>query len=109
MSYFILPALLQTEKQPPLRLPTAVLPEMFFFFFFSSFLKELSLCTLMKFVELEAEYPLVKVEWKGSFTFPRELLKVSCRTEEFLLSGTRWRAQPVAFESSRTKVSDQET
>ncbi|XP_035412610.1 nucleolar complex protein 4 homolog isoform X4 [Cygnus atratus] len=38
--------------------------------------KELSLCTLMKFVELEAEYPLVKVEWKGSFTFPRELLKV---------------------------------
>ncbi|XP_035196750.1 nucleolar complex protein 4 homolog [Oxyura jamaicensis] len=38
--------------------------------------KELSLCTLMKFVELEAEYPLVKVEWKGSFTFPRELIKV---------------------------------
>uniref|UniRef100_A0A663MDV1 Nucleolar complex associated 4 homolog n=1 Tax=Athene cunicularia TaxID=194338 RepID=A0A663MDV1_ATHCN len=38
--------------------------------------KELSLCTLMKFVELEARYPLIKVEWKGSLTFPRELLKV---------------------------------
>ncbi|KFP16794.1 Nucleolar complex protein 4, partial [Egretta garzetta] len=38
--------------------------------------KELSLCTLMKFVELEAQYPLIKVEWKGSLTFPRELLKV---------------------------------
>lgn len=37
MSYFILPALLQTEKQPPLRLPTAVLPEMFFFFLFLFF------------------------------------------------------------------------
>ncbi|KFV76842.1 Nucleolar complex protein 4, partial [Struthio camelus australis] len=38
--------------------------------------KELSLCTLMKFVELEAEHPLIKEEWKGGFTFPRELLKV---------------------------------
>uniref|UniRef100_A0A8B9F5X8 CCAAT-binding factor domain-containing protein n=1 Tax=Amazona collaria TaxID=241587 RepID=A0A8B9F5X8_9PSIT len=38
--------------------------------------KELSLCTLMKFVELEARYPLIKVEWKGSLTFPRDLLKV---------------------------------
>ncbi|KAM6377900.1 nucleolar complex protein 4 homolog isoform 1-T1 [Pluvialis apricaria] len=38
--------------------------------------KELSLCTLMKFVELEAQYPLIKVEWKGTLTFPRELLKV---------------------------------
>uniref|UniRef100_A0A8C3XPN6 Nucleolar complex associated 4 homolog n=1 Tax=Chelydra serpentina TaxID=8475 RepID=A0A8C3XPN6_CHESE len=39
--------------------------------------KELSLTTLMKFVELEGKYPLVKAEWKGSFSFPRELLKVS--------------------------------
>uniref|UniRef100_A0A452I4H2 CCAAT-binding factor domain-containing protein n=1 Tax=Gopherus agassizii TaxID=38772 RepID=A0A452I4H2_9SAUR len=39
--------------------------------------KELSLVTLMKFVELEGKYPLVKAEWKGSFRFPRELLKVS--------------------------------
>ncbi|KAM6403810.1 nucleolar complex protein 4 homolog [Rhynochetos jubatus] len=38
--------------------------------------KELSLCTLMKFVELEAQHPLIKVEWKGTLTFPRELLKV---------------------------------
>ncbi|KAK2537762.1 Noc4l [Columba livia] len=38
--------------------------------------KELALCTLMKFVELEAKYPLIKAEWKGSLTFPRELLKV---------------------------------
>ncbi|XP_054248634.1 nucleolar complex protein 4 homolog isoform X2 [Indicator indicator] len=38
--------------------------------------KELALCTLMKFVELEARYPLIKVEWKGTLTFPRELLKV---------------------------------
>uniref|UniRef100_A0A8B9P8R0 Nucleolar complex associated 4 homolog n=2 Tax=Apteryx TaxID=8821 RepID=A0A8B9P8R0_APTOW len=38
--------------------------------------KELSLCTLMKFVELEAEHPLVEAEWKGGFTFPRELLKI---------------------------------
>ncbi|XP_048369624.1 nucleolar complex protein 4 homolog [Sphaerodactylus townsendi] len=36
--------------------------------------KESSLCTLMKFVELEAKYPLVKEEW--SFNFPRELLKL---------------------------------
>ncbi|XP_067395899.1 nucleolar complex protein 4 homolog [Emydura macquarii macquarii] len=36
--------------------------------------KELSLSTLMKFVELEGKYPLVKAEWKGSF--PRELLKL---------------------------------
>ncbi|KFP26004.1 Nucleolar complex protein 4, partial [Colius striatus] len=38
--------------------------------------KESALCTLMKFVELEAKYPLIKAEWKGSLTFPRELLKV---------------------------------
>ncbi|KFV63344.1 Nucleolar complex protein 4, partial [Dryobates pubescens] len=38
--------------------------------------KELALCTLMRFVELEARYPLIKVEWKGTLTFPRELLKV---------------------------------
>uniref|UniRef100_A0A452I4G7 CCAAT-binding factor domain-containing protein n=1 Tax=Gopherus agassizii TaxID=38772 RepID=A0A452I4G7_9SAUR len=38
--------------------------------------KELSLVTLMKFVELEGKYPLVKAEWKGSFRFPRELLKL---------------------------------
>ncbi|XP_053938638.1 nucleolar complex protein 4 homolog isoform X1 [Cuculus canorus] len=38
--------------------------------------KEMSLCTLMNFVELEAQYPLVEVEWKGTVTFPRELLKV---------------------------------
>ncbi|KAM7145036.1 nucleolar complex protein 4 homolog [Macrochelys suwanniensis] len=38
--------------------------------------KELSLTTLMKFVELEGKYPLVKAEWKGSFSFPRELLKL---------------------------------
>ncbi|KAH1180577.1 hypothetical protein KIL84_009413 [Mauremys mutica] len=38
--------------------------------------KELSLATLMKFVELEGKYPLVKAEWKGSFSFPRELLKL---------------------------------
>ncbi|XP_054852402.1 nucleolar complex protein 4 homolog [Eublepharis macularius] len=36
--------------------------------------KESSLCTLMKFVELEAKHPLVKVEW--SFNFPQELLKL---------------------------------
>uniref|UniRef100_A0A8C8S584 Nucleolar complex associated 4 homolog n=1 Tax=Pelusios castaneus TaxID=367368 RepID=A0A8C8S584_9SAUR len=36
--------------------------------------KELSLSTLMKFVELEGKYPLVKAEFKGSF--PRELLKL---------------------------------
>ncbi|NXV80270.1 NOC4L protein, partial [Atlantisia rogersi] len=38
--------------------------------------KEMSLSTLMKFVELEAQHPLIKVEWKGTLTFPRELLKV---------------------------------
>lgn len=53
-------------------------------------LKELALCTLMKFVELEAQYPLIKVEWKGKLTFPCELLKVSCRAEEFLLPVTGW-------------------
>ncbi|XP_019394536.1 PREDICTED: nucleolar complex protein 4 homolog [Crocodylus porosus] len=43
----------------------------------SSFeVKEMSLCTLMKFVEVEGEHPLVKAEWKGSFIFPRELLKL---------------------------------
>ncbi|XP_013920831.1 PREDICTED: nucleolar complex protein 4 homolog [Thamnophis sirtalis] len=36
--------------------------------------KETALCTLMKFVELEAKQPLVKNEW--SFNFPRELLQV---------------------------------
>ncbi|KAG8146338.1 hypothetical protein E2320_012692 [Naja naja] len=36
--------------------------------------KETALCTLMKFVELEAKHPLVKNEW--SFNFPRELLQV---------------------------------
>uniref|UniRef100_A0A670ZD34 CCAAT-binding factor domain-containing protein n=1 Tax=Pseudonaja textilis TaxID=8673 RepID=A0A670ZD34_PSETE len=36
--------------------------------------KEMALCTLMKFVELEAKHPLVKNEW--SFNFPRELLQV---------------------------------
>ncbi|XP_060641650.2 nucleolar complex protein 4 homolog [Anolis sagrei] len=36
--------------------------------------KESALCTLMKFVELEAGRPLVKNEW--SFNFPRELLKL---------------------------------
>nr|XP_056715508.1 nucleolar complex protein 4 homolog [Euleptes europaea] len=36
--------------------------------------KESSLCTLMKFVELEAKHPLAKEEW--SFNFPRELLKL---------------------------------
>ena len=38
--------------------------------------KESSLCTLMKFVELEAECPLVAEQWKGSIAFPRDLLKV---------------------------------
>ncbi|XP_065707811.1 nucleolar complex protein 4 homolog isoform X1 [Patagioenas fasciata] len=38
--------------------------------------KEMALCTLMKFVELEAKHPLIKPEWKGSLTFPRKLLKV---------------------------------
>ncbi|NXR58374.1 NOC4L protein, partial [Rhadina sibilatrix] len=38
--------------------------------------KELALCTLMKFVELEAQYPLIKIEWKGTLTFPCDLLKV---------------------------------
>ncbi|KAM8797518.1 nucleolar complex protein 4 homolog [Eudromia elegans] len=38
--------------------------------------KELALCTLMKFVELEIAHPLVEPEWKGGFTFPRELLKM---------------------------------
>lgn len=38
--------------------------------------KESALCTLMKFVELEAECPLVAEKWKGSFAFPRDLLKV---------------------------------
>ncbi|CAM5161849.1 unnamed protein product [Eretmochelys imbricata] len=38
--------------------------------------KELSLTTLMKFVDLEGKNPLVKAEWKGSFRFPRELLKL---------------------------------
>uniref|UniRef100_A0A8C6XWD1 Nucleolar complex associated 4 homolog n=1 Tax=Naja naja TaxID=35670 RepID=A0A8C6XWD1_NAJNA len=37
--------------------------------------KETALCTLMKFVELEAKHPLVKNEW--SFNFPRELLQVN--------------------------------
>ncbi|XP_068886939.1 nucleolar complex protein 4 homolog isoform X2 [Aphelocoma coerulescens] len=37
--------------------------------------KELALCTLMKFVELEAQYPLIKIEWKGTLTFPCDLLK----------------------------------
>uniref|UniRef100_A0A6J0T7G3 Nucleolar complex protein 4 homolog n=1 Tax=Pogona vitticeps TaxID=103695 RepID=A0A6J0T7G3_9SAUR len=36
--------------------------------------KESALCTLMKFVALEAEHPLVKNEWR--FNFPRELLKL---------------------------------
>uniref|UniRef100_A0A670JLB0 CCAAT-binding factor domain-containing protein n=1 Tax=Podarcis muralis TaxID=64176 RepID=A0A670JLB0_PODMU len=36
--------------------------------------QESALCTLMKFVELEAKHPLVKNEWR--FNFPRELLKV---------------------------------
>lgn len=58
----------------------------------------------MKFVELEARYPLIKVEWKGSLTFPRELLKVSCRTEEFLLSLTRWRTRPRVLTFSSTKI-----
>lgn len=44
-------------------------------------LKESSLCTLMKFVELEAECPLVAEQWKGSIAFPHHLLKVSCRAE----------------------------
>ncbi|NWR02190.1 NOC4L protein, partial [Paradoxornis webbianus] len=38
--------------------------------------KELALCTLMKFVALEAQYPLIKIEWKGTLTFPCDLLKV---------------------------------
>ncbi|KAM7004390.1 nucleolar complex protein 4 homolog [Passerculus sandwichensis] len=38
--------------------------------------KEQALCTLMKFVELEAQYPLIKIEWKGTLTFPCDLLKV---------------------------------
>ncbi|XP_060105182.1 nucleolar complex protein 4 homolog [Heteronotia binoei] len=37
-------------------------------------IKAASLCTLMKFVELEAKHPLIKAEW--SFNFPRELLKL---------------------------------
>ncbi|XP_044296874.1 nucleolar complex protein 4 homolog [Varanus komodoensis] len=36
--------------------------------------KESALCTLMKFVELEAKHPLVKNDW--SFNFPQELLKL---------------------------------
>ncbi|XP_061458935.1 nucleolar complex protein 4 homolog isoform X2 [Rhineura floridana] len=36
--------------------------------------QESALCTLMKFVELEAKHPLVKNEWR--FNFPRELLKL---------------------------------
>ncbi|XP_040458184.1 LOW QUALITY PROTEIN: nucleolar complex protein 4 homolog [Falco naumanni] len=39
-------------------------------------LKELALCTLMRFVELEAKHPLVAAERQGSRTFPRERLKV---------------------------------
>uniref|UniRef100_A0A8C5UJI3 Nucleolar complex associated 4 homolog n=1 Tax=Malurus cyaneus samueli TaxID=2593467 RepID=A0A8C5UJI3_9PASS len=30
----------------------------------------------MKFVELEAQHPLIKIEWKGTLTFPCDLLKV---------------------------------
>ncbi|KAH0625357.1 hypothetical protein JD844_014811 [Phrynosoma platyrhinos] len=37
-------------------------------------IKEFALCTLMKFVELEAKWPLIKNEW--SFNFPRDLLKL---------------------------------
>ncbi|XP_042297854.1 nucleolar complex protein 4 homolog [Sceloporus undulatus] len=37
-------------------------------------IKEFALCTLMKFVELEAKRPLIKNEW--SFNFPRDLLKL---------------------------------
>lgn len=54
------------------------------------FLKELALCTLMKFVELEAQYPLIKIEWKGTLTFPCDLLKVSDKTEKSFLSVTWW-------------------
>ncbi|XP_063000488.1 nucleolar complex protein 4 homolog [Elgaria multicarinata webbii] len=36
--------------------------------------KESALCTLMKFVELEAKHPLVLKEW--SFNFPQKLLKL---------------------------------
>lgn len=50
-------------------------------------LKESSLCTLMKFVEVEAEYPLVTEQWKGSIAFPRHLLKVSRRTCRAEVSG----------------------
>lgn len=41
----------------------------------------------MKFVELEAECPLVAEQWKGSIAFPRHLLKVSCRTRGAEASG----------------------
>lgn len=47
----------------------------------------------MKFVELEAECPLVAEQWKGSIAFPRDLLKVSCRTHGAEASGKErgWR------------------
>lgn len=41
----------------------------------------------MKFVEVEAEYPLVTEQWKGSIAFPRHLLKVSRRTCRAEVSG----------------------
>ncbi|CAH2295663.1 nucleolar complex 4 homolog [Pelobates cultripes] len=42
---------------------------------FSFQLQELALCTLMKFIQLEAKFPLENAEWKESCVFPRELLK----------------------------------
>lgn len=78
----------------------------FFLLFF--FQKEASLCTLMKFVELEARYPLIKVEWKGTLTFPRELLKVRSRTEKFLLSLPGGTHDLNVLTFSRTEMSSQE-
>ncbi|XP_043921486.1 nucleolar complex protein 4 homolog [Protopterus annectens] len=37
--------------------------------------KEATLCTLMKFIQMEGGQPLVKADWDESFFFPHELLK----------------------------------
>ncbi|XP_056677921.1 nucleolar complex protein 4 homolog [Monodelphis domestica] len=37
-------------------------------------IKELALCTLMKFVQLEGAHPLEKSKWDGNYLFPRGLL-----------------------------------
>uniref|UniRef100_H3BGV2 Nucleolar complex associated 4 homolog n=1 Tax=Latimeria chalumnae TaxID=7897 RepID=H3BGV2_LATCH len=47
-------------------------------------IKELALCTLMKFVKLECEHPLVKSDWDEHYNFPHELLKVQSILERLL-------------------------